>query len=367
MVDKTVNAGVTAQQGFALQRNMALFIILDSYHEKYLTSDYFVTLEHLEDLLFCFVDSHGRPVCVDAYQAKKNSSSSWRINKKFTEIIEKLLDTGIKLNLDALPKSDTYSHKLYFSSNSSMDLEAKIKDSEGKLKSIRHVINEQDILCSYNSLDENIRKKIKDSFNESLSSEHINELNNLNFGFIHFTRTDKEQKIQLYGKLNHVFGNDIIDTKAALESLFSLFDSVGLAFNQKSIARLSDKSKRVSSDEINKAFNVITTKSKAFDYWRDEERNIAKNLRIRPFEKETFSLKFRSAFDYFKINDTSEHNKIFNFVKCNYMDCTSFSEDECINELYISFGKQHTTILDEINLKAVIYAAYFEAVYKKDV
>ncbi|MEI8641745.1 hypothetical protein P4S68_14105 [Pseudoalteromonas sp. Hal099] len=54
MVDKSVNAGVTAQQGFALQRNMALFVILDNFNDKFSGAKYFVSLEHLEDIVFCF-------------------------------------------------------------------------------------------------------------------------------------------------------------------------------------------------------------------------------------------------------------------------------------------------------------------------
>lgn len=59
MVDKSVNAGVTAQQGFALQRNMALFLILDNYEKKFNDAKYFLALEHLEDIVFCFLDDQG--------------------------------------------------------------------------------------------------------------------------------------------------------------------------------------------------------------------------------------------------------------------------------------------------------------------
>lgn len=77
--DQSVNAGVIALHGFALQRNMALFFILDNYDTKFDGTKYFLSLEHLEDILFCYLDDHGRAVKVETYQSKKNPAVIGRL------------------------------------------------------------------------------------------------------------------------------------------------------------------------------------------------------------------------------------------------------------------------------------------------
>lgn len=58
MKDKAVNAGVTAQTGFELQRNCALLLILDDY-TSYKDKNFFVCIEHQDDFLFAFTtDDH---------------------------------------------------------------------------------------------------------------------------------------------------------------------------------------------------------------------------------------------------------------------------------------------------------------------
>ncbi|WP_429088944.1 hypothetical protein [Aeromonas allosaccharophila] len=120
MADNSVNAGVRAQQGFALQRNMALFIILDNFDKKFGGTNYFLSLEHLEDILFCFVDNHGHAVKVETYQSKKKSGGSWSIDNELAEIIIKILKVGKSLIQDQYPKCQNYEHDLFFSSNTSM-------------------------------------------------------------------------------------------------------------------------------------------------------------------------------------------------------------------------------------------------------
>lgn len=55
---KATNAGVNAITGFALQRNTALYLILDKYESKYKDANYFVCIEHHEDCLICFLDKN---------------------------------------------------------------------------------------------------------------------------------------------------------------------------------------------------------------------------------------------------------------------------------------------------------------------
>ena len=58
MTDKSTNAGVDAQTGFALQRNSALYLLLEEYHSKFKERKYFICLEHHDDFIFCFLNEN---------------------------------------------------------------------------------------------------------------------------------------------------------------------------------------------------------------------------------------------------------------------------------------------------------------------
>lgn len=372
LADNDVNAGVRAQQGFALQRNMALFIILDNFDKKFGGTNYFLSLEHLEDILFCFVDNHGHAVKVETYQSKKKSGGSWSIDSELAEIIVKILKVGKSLIQEQFPKCHNYEHNLFFSSNTSMQLKKVIKiDSDGKAvsKTYSEHINEENSEVNYSDLDQHIQNAITSklvNFDDYSNQNLSDELRNLKLLYIDFNKTNREQENQLRGKLDDLFGKKIHDTKAALDCIFRLFKDVELTYNQKSTARLSDKSKQVKSQDINRAISIITTKSKAFQFWRDHKRDIAIKLGIRPFEQDTFEMNFSLAFDFFKSQEEAEHRKILFFVKGNYTNCQGFTEDECIDELFCKFNKVHSTNFDDKTLKAIIYAAYFESINKTD-
>jgi hypothetical protein len=374
LVDKTVNAGVTAQQGFALQRNMALFIILDSFTDKFENQKYFLSLEHLEDIIYCFLNDAGESVSIETYQSKKKSTGNWGVNQVLAEVVVKILETGMKLIKDPHPKSVNYKQSLYFASNSTIHLKKQIirkKPLPNELHS--EIINEQNSICTFSSLDFNIQTAIKDAikakynYKNSLPKDLERELDNLSFLFIDFARVNKEQENQLRGKLSAIFANKINDHQAALDTLFALFKQVELTYNQKSLARLSDQSKIVESTQIDNALDIITTKSKAFVYWRNEQRAISEKLGIKAFEKDVFAMKFESAFDLFKSYEEAAHQVILNFVKENYKSCHSYQEEGCVYELLELFTSNKTTSLDQMSLKATIYAAYFEATYKMEV
>jgi len=372
LVDQSVNAGIRAQQGFALQRNMALFIILDNYDSKFNGTKYFLSLEHLEDILFCYLDHHEKAVKVETYQSKKKSSGSWKIGVELAEIIVKILKVGKSLISDEHPKCCSYSHDLYFSSNTTIQLEKKITHKVDNIKTSKtyaQTVNEEDTIIIYDKLDSNIQKAIikKLEKHESYNNENLCEqLGNLKFLYIDFNKTNEEQENQLRSKLEDIFDRKISDSKAALESIFRLFKNVELTYNQKSIARLSDKTKQIQSEQINDAIEIITTKSKAFQFWRDHKREIGKKLGIKPFERDTFEMKFSLAFDLFKSKDEAEHQKILNFVKSNYLQCNGFNEDDCIEELVKKFNDESSSNLDDQTLKATMYAAYFESINKMD-
>ncbi|WP_318517639.1 hypothetical protein [Photobacterium leiognathi] len=370
MVDQSVNAGVRAQQGFALQRNMALFIILDNYNSKFDGTKYFLSLEHLEDILFCYLDDHGKAVKVETYQSKKKSGGSWKIGTDLAEIIVKILKVGKSLISDTHPKCCSYSHDLYFSSNTTMQLEKRVTCKVSRQsKTYSHAVNEESSEVIYDELDPVIKKAITTKLekHQSYNNESLcDELDNLKFLYIDFNKTNKEQENQLRSKLEDILDRKISDSKAALESIFRLFKDVELAYNQKSVARLSDKSKQVQSQDINNAIEIITTKSKAFQFWRDHKREVGQKLGVKPFERETFEMKFSLAFDLFKSKDEAEHQKILGFVRSNYRQCNGFTEDDCIEELVDKFNNENSSNLDDQTLKATMYAAYFESINKMD-
>lgn len=372
LIDQSVNAGIRAQQGFALQRNMALFIILDNYDSKFNGTKYFLSLEHLEDILFCYLDDHGRAIKVETYQSKKKSSGNWKINIELAEIIVKILKVGKSLILDEHPKCCTYSHDLYFSSNTTIQLEHKLTSQVGdkkQSKTYTKTVNEEDSEVIYDELDPVLQNAITTKLkqHESYNSENLCEqLGNLKFLYIDFNKTNKEQENQLRSKIEDVFDRKISDSKAALESILRLFKNIELTYNQKSIARLSDKTKQIQSHDINNAISIITTKSKAFQFWRDHKREVGEKLGVKPFERDSFEMKFILAFDLFKSKDEAEHRKILAFVKSNYRQCRSFNEDDCIEELVEKFNHEHTSNFDDQTLKATMYAAYFESINKMD-
>ena len=51
MSDADTNSGVVAQSGFALQRNTAIYILLNNYHLKFQDRNYFICLEHHDDFV----------------------------------------------------------------------------------------------------------------------------------------------------------------------------------------------------------------------------------------------------------------------------------------------------------------------------
>lgn len=359
---KSVNAGVHAQTGFALQRNTALYILLSDYHSKFEKNDYFICLEHHDDFLFCFLDKNGNYEKIDVYQSKK-ASSDWTINNELIILISKLLNTGTQLIQDeSLCKSDNYLHELYFSSNRLIKLESKVKSSP--LVSTK--IDETNCLVSFKKLPNEIQETIKNKLNIKSNNHHKLNLEKLHFFYIDLAKTDAAQQEQLVGKITNLFGKKVIDPKAAKEAILQLFRNVETVFNQGNKAKLLDRTKQVSSKDINDAIGLITTTSKAFDYWRSQESRISEKLKIRPFEKCIFSQTFETAFDYFKSIEEQEHRKILIFVNKNHHKSNKYSEEEVVLDLYDLFLKENNTNFKELELKAIIYAAYFETIYKKD-
>ena len=276
MTDRTMNAGVENNNGMALQRNTAIYLLLENYFEKFQNKEYFVCLEHHDDFLFCFLNEKEEVDLIEAYQSKKKGSDIWRLNKELYGIITKLLETGNELIKDEIPKSIAYNHLLFFSSNQIINLK-EINENV--------IINDGNELVLFNTLPQSIQNKIK---SQILNNELHTELENLKFIYIPFTQVYKEQIIHLEGKIKDVFKDKIFDGNAAIKPLIHLFLEKENIKNQRNKVKLLDQSKRVNSSDINDAIKLITTKAKCFNYWHKQEIEIAKILRIRPIERAIF-------------------------------------------------------------------------------
>ena len=200
MIDRTINSGPDSQNGFALQRNTAIFLLLENYFNKFQNKKYFVCLEHHEDFLFCFLNENDEVSLVEAYQSKKKSPDIWRLNSDLYEILTKLLKTGKGLIQDEISKTSGYNHILYFSSNQTIHLEEKARVKQ--LPKISVSIKADNPNSTFSTLPNEIKEKIKTSIPET---DLHSELDNLGFIWIPFTTTEKEQENQLIGKIYEVF------------------------------------------------------------------------------------------------------------------------------------------------------------------
>ncbi|WP_426474211.1 hypothetical protein [Chryseobacterium balustinum] len=356
MIDKTINSGTDAQNGFSLQRNTAIFLLLENYFNKFQNKKYFICLEHHDDFLFCFLNENDEVDLIEAYQSKKKSPDIWRLNPELYGILSKLLKTGQELIKDEISKSSEYKHRLFFSSNQTINL----TDSE----SISIKVDNE--LVEYNNLPVSIQHRIK---NQISDTNLHNELEKLNFIWISLTSKFKEQKNHLAGKVKDVFKDKIFDGKAAVDTLILLFLDIENTYNQGNIVKLLDKTKRVSNSEVENAFKILTTKSKCFDYWRDKKGEVSSKLKIRIQDRETFEFVFESAFDLFKSIKEAEHQKIFKFVKDQINNKDFYTEDEAVNEIFELFNQYkniETRKFDDLQLKAILFAALFEVLYLKE-
>lgn len=346
--NKKINSGVHSINGFTLQKNMALYILLEKYETTFKGKNYFICLEHHDDFLFCFLNERNEAEKIEAYQSKKNSPKIWKLDKNLHEIINKLLNTGKALTEDNIPKDEKYIHSLFFSSNQTIILE-------------KQSIKEDNTLLHYYNLDNDTQKKIKDNIKDLLLAD---ELKNLNFLWVDINRDAKKQEDLLVGILDRLFGERIANPRSAVQMLILLFQEIENTYNNGNKAKLLDESKRVASDKIEDTFNLLTSKSKCFNKWRKQTDNICKLLQVKTYERDSFESKFLSAFDLFKDMEQAEHRKILEFVKLNYKKCSTYTYEENTNELFSLFNSNLTTHFNEVDLKAILYAAINQVIDK---
>lgn len=353
-----VNSGVQTNVGMEFQKHSTLYLFLEKY-EKIKRKKYFIILEHHEDIVFGYLEENNLVSEIETYQAKK-STNKWTLNNKLLEILKKISETSQSIIDDKIKKTEAFSQKNYFATNNTIELKSNRVNGE----IFSEIINETNEIVTYSQLNKNIQDKIKNGSPETIFSD-VNKTNllSLNFNFIDLSRTPKSQLEQLYGKFESVFGKSVEDHKASIHTLLFYFKEIETRYNQGSVAKLSDSTKRIESEEVNKILNILTTKKLAYKFWREKENEICKALNISRFDRSTFKLHFQNSFDNFKDLNESEHKKIYDFVFENISILQNNIDDEdCILAFYQEFHKKKTTTYRDLQLKATISAAYIEII-----
>ncbi|UVD80070.1 hypothetical protein NWE55_01905 [Myroides albus] len=350
-----INSGVENNVGMGFQKHCTLYLLLENYH-SIKERKYFIILEHLEDIIFGYLDEKNLLTEIETFQAKK-STNKWSLNK-ILEILKKIAEVSQTILEDPLPKSSTFFQTNYFATNNTIEL----KSNKISGKTYKEVINETNISVKYSDLDSNIKNKILEG-NTNITFSDLDKVNleTLTLQFVDLARTPKSQIEHLYGKSKVVFGETIQDHKASIDTLLKYLDTIDSKFNQGGIALLGDVTKRIESAEINQIFNILTTKKLAYDFWREKEADICKHLKISFLDRTNFKLHYLNSFDNFKDLKESEHKKIYDFVLSNKTIMGKhFDEKDCIMEFIEEFNKQTTTTFRDLQLKAVISAAFVE-------
>lgn len=354
--NKTSNSGVHASRGFEFQKHCALYILFEKY-EELKKLNFFICLEHHDDLIFCYQTDDEKIISIDAYQVKK-ASGEWSQSAIY-EILKKMTEVGIGLKNDKMYKLDTYTHNLEFLTNNTINLNNKKRNELRR----SHTINETTNRLKLTELNPEIITIIKSEIQKLSAgdSEGLTELNNISMAYIDLPKSYKNQKYSLVGHFNKIFGNKVNDHNAAVETLLLLFKEVENTLNSGNVIRLMDQSKRISSNTINETINIITTQKMAFDFWREEKKEASKKLKIPISERKNFEDDFINSIDRFKDKKQVEHQKIFSFVNNNKNALTNFiDETDCIEYLYEEFLKNINSTLPQLSIKAAIFAAYIE-------
>lgn len=352
----SINAGVHNITGTDFQKHCALFVLLENYptiKEK----EYYIYLEHHDDFLFCYL-SDSKAINIDAYQAKKGSST-WKNNRTLHEIIHGMLVRGLSLADDDLDKADDCEQQLHFVTNSAIRLEVKRTPAPA----VTCTIGDTNCQVPFLTLDKEIQNAIRNSISKMLKpgDKHLSQLDNVVLKYIDLPKTILTQKATLVGLFSALFGATVKDHSAAVEILLKLFRGVEGAFNQAGDAKLNDNTKRVSSNQINNAIDVICTQQKAYTFWKDQKQSVATKLNISIFNQDKFELNFENSFDLLKDLKQVEHQKIKNFVQRNRSVWAPMTNEvECIGAILEKFNSEENSQLDDLQKKAAIYAAYFE-------
>jgi hypothetical protein len=355
------NSGVEALTGFSFQRNSAIYLILENY-EVYVGSNFFVCIEHHDDVIFAHLNDSDQITEVKSYQTKK-STAEWTITKEFAEIIAKITKVGDDIKNDSISKVEDFTQELSFMSNRSIKLNC---GSKGKSPKSSVIIKENNLFAFYSDLPFPIQQNFLKKLNEF--SFVGDQLANISFRYIDVGNTDRAQRDQLAGMLLHKFQDKVHDASAAIDLLVNLFRDVETIYNQQNTCKLLDTSKRVYGSDIFSALNVICTKAKAYDLWRLHANDLGKTLKIPVSKGRNFLELISNSFDYFKDLSQIELRRIYKFVDDNRdVDDMYYSEVDCIEALHNRFQIENQTQLANETVASAIIAAYVETRNKTNV
>lgn len=349
------NSGVHANVGFDFQRNTCIYVFLDNY-SNLKNQDYFIMLEHYDDIVFGFLNSNGELSQVTTYQAKK-SSKVWTTNNVY-EIIQKISNSGIEMLKDPINKSTDYKQSQHFISNNTIALDY-ICSTENKAKKV--YVNETNQSIAYSFLNQDCQNSLKKGNSDiKFGKEQIDHFENLNFTYIDLGRNTKSQLELLRGKFETVFGKSIIDHTAARDTLIFHLKEIESTYNQGDIPKFNDKHKRLESAKIESIFKTLTTKNLALDFCRKKAERICEELSINVLDAMSFELYFENSLDEFKDLTQGEHQKILRYIENKKGIFLTFTNDAlCIKELYRLFLLEQNSTLNPTQLKATVAAGYF--------
>jgi hypothetical protein len=348
------NSGVHANVGFDFQRHTCVYKFLESYDELK-DQEYFIMLEHYDDIVFGFI-VNGELSKVTTYQAKK-ASAKWT-NSHLFEIIQQISNSGIMMSRDTFGKKTNYLQTQHCISNQVIQIEYECSKTKKK-KNIK--VNETNERVKYIDLEDDCRAMIENG-TTSVVFDHNQKsnFNNLTFSFIDLGRTAKSQIEQLIGKFRVVFGNSILDHKAALETFTYHLKQVEGIFNQGGVPKFSQENKKLYSSKIKEIINTITTKNLALDFCRKRAEKICEDLSVNVLDAPSFELHFGNSLDKFKDLTQGEHQKIIKYVNSQKTMFSLFTNDvKCISHIHSQFLKDKNSTLTSVQLIAGISAAYF--------
>lgn len=351
---KNINSGVQTNVGMEFQKHCTLYLFLEKY-ETIKDKRYFIILEHHEDIVFGYLTDDDELKNIETFQAKK-STNKWNISG-LVEIIKKIVTVSQAILDDPHIKTGDFNQQNYFATNNTIELKTKKQGTP-----YIETINETNSVVHYNDIVQELKDAILEgNANTCFDNCDLPLLDNLQFKYIDLSRTPKSQLENLHGKFISVFGDTIVDHKAALDTFLFRLNQIESIFNQGDIALLSDKTKRIESVEINDILNVLTLKKLAYEFWRQKGECVCEKLNISIFDNNSFKLHFLNSFDKFKDLSESEHKKVLTFVNKNIIILRKHSTDDaCIFALFNEFHSHESTTLSDVQLKSAISAAYLE-------
>lgn len=355
------NSGVQANVGFDFQRNTCIYVFLDNY-TSLKNQEYFIMLEHYDDIVFGFLNTKGELSQVTTYQAKK-SSTVWTTNQVY-EIIQKISNSGIEMLKDNIKKSIDYNQKQHFISNNTIALDYQCS-IEKKTKKV--YVNETNESIAYTSLNIDCQNSLKKGNSDiKFDDEQVEHFKNLNFTYIDLGRNTKSQLDLLRGKFETVFGKSIIDHTAARDTLIFHLKETESTYNQGDIPKFSDLHKRLESAKIDEILKILTTKNLALDFCRKKAEKICEELSINVLDAMSFELYFENSLDEFKDLKQGEHQKIIRFIEGKKSIFSNFTNDVlCIKELYKLFLLEQNSTLNTTQIKASMSAGYYLILMQK--